>query len=179
LKAWRSIDKSEIEKPLRPDEGVRVCEIDDDDGKSMEAEAEEEEKEKSYKGIEADRLEKEGDKREIRRLIDPRKPTKEEVDEHELTHVPYRNWCPICVMAKGKELDHRKSSEGPRGLSEYSFDYCFPGDELGCKLTVLVGKEKVTGMCFATVVPTKGASGKFAVDKAIEFMEEIGDHTGK
>ena len=82
-------------------------------------------------------------------------------------------------MAKGKELDHRKSSEGPRGLSEYSFDYCFPGDELGCKLTVLVGKEKVTGMCFATVVPTKGASGKFAVDKAIEFMEEIGDHTGK
>ena len=28
-------------------------------------------------------------------------------------------------------------------------------------------------------MPTKGASGKFAVDKAIEYMEEIGDHTGK
>ncbi len=28
-------------------------------------------------------------------------------------------------------------------------------------------------------MPTKGASGKFAVDKAIEFMEEIGDHTWK
>ena len=104
----------------------------------MEAEAEEEEKEKSYKGIEADRLEKEGVKREIRRLIDPRKPTKEEVDEHELTHVPYRNWCPICVMAKGKESDHRNSSEGPSGMSEYSFDYCFPGDELGRKRTDLV-----------------------------------------
>ena len=180
MKAWRSIEKSEIEKPLRPDERVRVCEVEDEeDGKSMEAEAEDEEKEKSYKGIEAERLEKEGDKREIRKLIDPRKPTVEEIDEHELTHVPYRNWCPICVMAKGKELDHRKSNDEPRGLSEYSFDYCFPGDESGFKLTVLVGKEKVTGMCFATAVPTKGASGKFAVDKAVEYMEEMGDHTGK
>ena len=121
LKAWRSIDKSEIEKPLRPEERSGVCGVDEEDGLSMETEAEDEEKEKSYKGIDADRLEKEGDKREIRRLIDPRKPTTEEVDEHELTHVPYRNWCPICVMAKGKELDHRKSIEEPRGLSEYSF----------------------------------------------------------
>ena len=42
-----------------------------------------------------------------------------------------------------------------------------------------MGKEKNEGMCFATAVPTKGASGKFAVDKAIEYLEEIGDHTGK
>ncbi len=34
-------------------------------------------------------------------------------------------------------------------------------------------------MSFATTVPTKGASGKFAVDKAIEYMEEIGDHKSK
>ena len=34
-------------------------------------------------------------------------------------------------------------------------------------------------MCFATAVPTKGASGKFAVDKAIDYMEEIGDQAGK
>ncbi len=179
MKAWRSIDKSEIEKPLRPDKRVRACEVDDDDGKSMEAEAEDEEKEKSYKGIDADRLEKEGDKRRIRRLIDPRKPTQEEVDEHELTHLPYRNWCPICVRGKGKELDHRKSIDEPRGLSEYSFDYCFPGDEFGFKLTVLVGRERSTGSNFEVAVPTKGASGKFAVDKAIEYMEESGDQLGK
>ena len=82
-------------------------------------------------------------------------------------------------MAKGKELDHRKSIDEPRGLSEYSFDYAFPGDEFGFKLTVLSGREKVTGMNFATAVPTKGASGKFASDKAVEFMEEVGDRATK
>ena len=130
-------------------------------------------------GSEAQRVNKHGDSREIRKLIDPRKPSQEEVDEHELTHLPYRNWCPICVKAKGKELDHRKSIEEPRGLSEYSFDYCFPGDEFGYKLTVLSGRERVTGMNFATTVPTKGATGKFASDKVIEFMEELGDSVNK
>ena len=155
-----------------------MCGVGDEEGLSMEAE-DGEEKKGSFKAVDAERKGKEEDGRDMRKLIDPRRPTKEEVDEHDLTHLPYRNWCPICVKAKGKELDHRKSIDEPKGLSEYSFDYCFPGDELGHKLTVLVGKEKTTGMSFATTVPTKGASGKFAVDKAIEYMEEIGDHTSK
>ena len=164
-------------EPVRPEESGSACGVDEADGLTMETA--EEEKEKVYKGIEVEKIGKEGDKRDMRKLIDPRKPTEEEVSEHELTHLPYRNWCPVCVMAKGKELDHRRSVEEHRGLSEYSFDYCFPGNELGFKLTVLVGKEKVTGMCFASAVPTKRASGKLAVDKAIEYMEEVGDHAGK
>ena len=64
-------------------------------------------------------------------------------------------------------------------MSKYSFDYAFPGDEFGYKLTILSGVEKVTGMHFATAVPTKGASGKFASDKAVEFMEEVGDGVTK
>ena len=31
----------------------------------------------------------------------------------------------------------------------------------------------------ATAVPTKGASGRFSSDKALQFMEEIGDTTSK
>ncbi len=155
-----------------------MCGVDESDGVSMEVE-EKDEKKESYKAVDAERKGKDEDKREIRMLIDPRRPTKEEVDEHELTHLHYRNWCPICIMAKGKELDHRKSIDEPRGLSEYSFDYCFPGDEFGFKLTVLVGRERSTGSNFAVAVPTKGASGKFTVDKAIEYMEESGDQLGK
>ena len=59
-------------------------------------------------------------------------------------------------------------------MSEYSFDYCFPGDELGCKLTILVGRERVTGMNIATVVPMKGSMGRFVVDKALELIDEVG-----
>ena len=73
-------------------------------------------------------------------------------------------------------MDHRTSVEAERGLSESSFDYCLPGDEFGFKLTVLAGKEKNTGMTFATAVPTQGSSGRFVVDKTLEFVEEIGDY---
>ena len=75
----------------------------------------------------------------IKKILDPRLPTQAEVDEHNLTHLPYRNWCPICVQAKGKDMDHRSAVDKQRGLSEYCFDYCFPGDEKKNKLTVLGG----------------------------------------
>ena len=118
-------------------------------------------------GIETDRVGSGVDKRRLKGLGDPRKPTAREVEEHKLTHVPYRNWCSICIRAKGKDLDHRKAVGDDREISEYGFDYCFPGDELGFKLTVLAGREKLTGMNFGIAVPVKGSSGKFAVDKAI------------
>ena len=111
----------------------------------------------------------------IKKILDPRLPTQSEVDEHNLTHLPYRNWCPICVQAKGKDMDHRSAVDRERGLSEYCFDYCFPGDELGYKWSVLVGRERNSGMQFATAVPTKGSSGKFSVDKVLEYIEEAGD----
>jgi len=74
-------------------------------------------------GEAAVRISKDDGVRVIRKLVDPLKPTKEEVDEHDLFHTPYRNWCPICVKAKGKALDHQKKAElNPSGYSEYSFD---------------------------------------------------------
>ena len=62
-----------------------------------------------------------------------------------------------------------------RGLSEYSWDYFFPRDEKGQKITILGGRERRTGMCMATAVPEKGSKGRFVVDKVKEMMEEVGD----
>ena len=64
-------------------------------------------------------------------------------------------------------------------LYEYGFDYCFPGDEFGYELTVLVGTGNLTGMKFATSVLTKGSSGKFAVDRALDFIAEVVDMDGQ
>ena len=122
-----------------------------------------------------DRIEAGEDERRVKRLGDPRRPTEAEVEDHERTHLPYRNWCYHCIGGKGKDLDHRKEVTEERGLSEYSFDYCFPGNEFGFKLTVLVGRERERGMTMATVAPMKGSSGRFAAEKIIEFMEECGD----
>eukprot|EP00973_Karenia_brevis_P028540 3933581-Karenia_brevis.AAC.1 len=83
-------------------------------------------------------------------------PSEQEVKEHyEMGHAVYRSWCSACVRSRSKEWDHRKDSGKDRNLSEYSWEYCFPGDECGYKWTVLVGKERKTGMIMATTAPPK------------------------
>ena len=126
-------------------------------------------------GEEVRKVRAERDERVVKEMADPRRPSEKEVERHRRHHVPYRNWCEICVKAKGRDWDHRREVGKERGLSEYSFDYCFPGDEFGYKLTVLVGRERVTGASFATAVPTKGSTGRFTIEKMIEFVEEVGD----
>ena len=120
------------------------------------------------------RIGKEEEGGRMRNIGDPRMPSAKEVEEHNITHVPYRNWCPHCVRGRGKELDHRRALEDDRKVREFSFDYCFPGDEKGSKITVLVGRERVTGMTMASVVPVKGTSGQFAAMKVLEFIRECG-----
>ena len=75
----------------------------------------------------------------LKKINDPLKPTEEEVKEHfDMGHAVYRNWCSICVEARGKEMDCRRDDGKDRKLPEYSWDYCFPGDEHGYRWTVLV-----------------------------------------
>ena len=129
-------------------------------------------------GAVGERIRAEREQENIKIMTDPRKPTGKEVELHNLTHLPYRNWCDVCVAAKGKDLDHRRDVREARGLPEYSFDYCFPGNEFGYHLTILVGRERVTGMTMATVVPEKGSKGKFVADKVLEFITECGNLKG-
>ena len=77
--------------------------------------------------------------RKLRTMLDPKLPSQVEVQQHCLTHMPYRNWCPHCVRGRGKEMEHRsKRAAEEESLPEYHMDYCFPGDEGGQKLTILV-----------------------------------------
>ena len=115
----------------------------------------------------------------VKKMLDPKLPNQDEVDRHCIMgHLPFRSWCPICVKAKGRDLDHKQDTGKERRRPEYSWDYCFPGDELGFKWTVLVGKERGSRSWMAATVPVKGSSGKFAVDKCLEFIEENGDRDG-
>ena len=108
-----------------------------------------------FEGIAGERIALEKEEDIVRKLRDPRLPSDREVEEHYLMgHLPYRSWCGVCVRAKGKDLNHNRDARDERDLSEYSFDYCFPGDELGFKWVVLVGKERGTKTFMATAVPT-------------------------
>ena len=90
-------------------------------------------------GIKGERIALEKEDEFVRKLIDPKLPTEDEIERHRLTgHVNYRNWCGVCVRARGKESGHFRTGDKERKMPEYSFDYCFPGNELGFKWTILV-----------------------------------------
>ena len=69
---------------------------------SLEEAAEEEEIHEVSPRVEAE----EG--RRPRMLASPMQVSKRERDEHELTHLPFRAWCPHCVRGRGSEDRHMK-----------------------------------------------------------------------
>ena len=107
--------------------------------------------------------------------MDPLLPGQAEVEMHMLSHLPYRSWCPHCVKGRGKEMHHQRQPRDEKGLAEYHLDCCFPGDQLGFRLTILVGIERRSGMKMAQVVPTKGITRNFAARRVVELIEECGD----
>ena len=46
--------------------------------------------------------------RTMRKLQDPKLPSKAEVETHNLNHLPFRSWCRHCVRGRGEEEPHRK-----------------------------------------------------------------------
>ena len=69
------------------------------------------------------------EKREVIKMADPRQPSEEERRERNLTHLPFRSWCPHCVRGRGREADHKKFKEQAEGLHELHFDFMFMGPE--------------------------------------------------
>ena len=159
---------------VSPKMGCEILVVGDDAADDVE------ESEVDDSGIEGERLiMKKGDE-DIKKVKDPKLPTSEEVDNHcVMGHIPYRDWCPICVKAQGRDMGHVKDDGKEILLLGYSWDYGFPGDELGFKWSVLVGKEKGSRSLMMTAVPNKGGGSKFVVDKCMEFIGEHGDSGNK
>ena len=108
------------------------------------------------------------------------RPLAKEVDRHNIVHMPYRNWCPICGRAKGKEDAHfhrhgEGLSEQVAGLPKISMD----SRELESKaakqddgdadtneiasatkvLKIIVMEGEVTGCVFLRKIDSKGPKG--------------------
>lgn len=122
----------------------------------------------------------EAGKRAAIKIPNPVLPSKADVEEHELTHLPYRSWCAHCVRAKGRAADHKKQEERHREVREFHMDYCFMGtkavkDSLNPKLNaILAVKEKETKMIMGTFVPKKGATHEFVAKRVVAFIDELG-----
>ena len=95
-------------------------------------------------------------------LRSPTTPSQQEVAQHNLTHMPYRSWCPICVQSKGRNGQHRRHQHQH---STIQLDYCFMHSphttatvltEKPKNITILTVVETITGLCSAIITPRKG-----------------------
>ena len=89
----------------------------------------------------------------------PPMPSINEVEEHMVTHIPFRDWCAHCVRGNSKSDPHHKSARDINEVPEVSLDYMYMEsgsheEQLG--MPTLVVRDRKTGWYMAGVVPTKG-----------------------
>jgi hypothetical protein len=107
----------------------------------------------------------------------PTAPTKKELEEHLPLHVPYKEWCPICVAGEGIHDQARKTAEADKdklGIT-ISMDYCFlsSSEDVEQDPKVLILHDDRLGAIWALCVKAKGPSPE-VVTWVMNKLEEAG-----
>ncbi len=111
----------------------------------------------------------------------PRQPTKEEVDTHNITHIPYRDWCPFCVLGCGCNRHHAKVG-GEAAMRDtcpnIAFDYWFLNDEdrKQEQNPLIMMKDSNTEAMWAVPCGKKGSVGQEWVMKVLNNELESWGH---
>ena len=101
------------------------------------------------------------------------------IRQHNLTHCPPRPWCPVCVMARGKEDAHRRGAnkvdeEDKGAIPTVSMDYYEPEGKGQDKIKGIVGKDETTGVIFHHRVACKGVGDEWATKRIVKDLEDMG-----
>ena len=65
----------------------------------------------------------EEEEKKVRMMRDPGAPTQAQIDAHNMTHLPFRAWCPACVAGTAKDRPHRKDKGEEKAIATMVFDY--------------------------------------------------------
>ena len=95
----------------------------------------------------------------------PIAPSQEEWDEHFRTHINFRNWCPVCVEARGRENPHNRRKEQVRpGLPTICLDY---KEIRKGRAPIVVVKDQATKSTFCHQALRKGATDQWIVSRIL------------
>ena len=107
-----------------------------------------------------------------RGLRQPQQPTPQQIAEHNLTHLPYRNWCPIRVQGKGRQ-DNYKKQQSRQPVIQVDFAY------INHKKTQRPYQYDVTTqLCMAVMVPDKPSMMDYMINNLQAFIFECGRTQG-
>ena len=99
----------------------------------------------------------------------PRTPSEEEVALHELSHLPYRDWCPHCVK-QDPQRPVEFSTDDRRSIPSIEIDYCFSKvEESDPVSTVLVAIDCQSKMLFAMPLASKGSNLRGQAESLVRF----------
>ena len=105
----------------------------------------------------------------------PSEPSAEEVREHNATHIPYKDWCELCVAHKGRQDKHHRESHAASEHSVVSFDFGYVERGTTDPLTVLFMHDRSTKMMHAVPTPAKGGrSLSFLTQELCRFVTWLG-----
>ena len=107
----------------------------------------------------------------------PMLPSQSEIDEHNLTHLPFRNWCPFCIRGRGLSSGHfARRTVDEQQIPTISVDYCFMGDSAtrSADLPVIVARDRRTKSVWAHPVPSKGVENPFGANQLLKDLESTG-----
>ena len=97
----------------------------------------------------------------------PRRPTKQEITDHLVSHWPFRSWCRHCVMGRAVSSPHKQRTAEEREFGKsrvptISFDHCFMGtkedDESAHSSPFLVMFDDESEAIHCTAVSSKSAT---------------------
>ena len=86
-------------------------------------------------------------------------PNQQEVENHALTHEPFKSWCSLCTRYRSRQDPHPVSSHEGVGhfVLSLEFGYCNRMDDESDKQTCLVMHDRATKFMHAVPTPQKGA----------------------
>ena len=123
--------------------------------------------------------------RKAKVMRNPGNPTRAEIEEHELTHIPFMAWCAACVRGKAANNPHYKGAgeivgEEEDRLPKICMDYKFLGDtdEKGEPINanenpVLVIWDDKSKACMSFAVEHKGRD-EWAARWITQFTDMLG-----
>lgn len=112
----------------------------------------------------------------------PFKPTAEEIRQHNISHVPFRDWCVHCLRGKGRSAAHRRGQEDEEVKAMrrpvVSMDYFYLGKREDDTLPMLAILEESTQRVFSLAMPCKGTGHQYCVAIVARLVKILGLQSG-
>ena len=103
-------------------------------------------------------------------------PSPDEFNKHCLTHLPYRNWCPICIQSKRKNPSHSsKRKDESKDFPVISLDYMYLNEvQDESNKPILVMHDSESKGIWAFMVKRKGNYDDYVSERISRVLKFLG-----